>query len=165
MQMEFGSEVETLFAMAATSKWLKELLTRIERGILDMGLVIEKKEMWKYEEGGVEPVFTVKRPNSKWTIQLRFWNTIMEFLSIDRDERPMRFDLGVMNDGYAEKKIDDLVKSRLAIADALATSNSPEEVRKKVIAIGKDFARLRIWEMRNCPVKHIFHMKDCSGRW
>lgn len=147
MQMEFGSQVETLFAMAATSKWLEILLTRVEKGILDMGLVIEKKEIWKHEEGGVEPVLTVKRPNSKWTIKLFFRNTLMEFLSLDRDAKPMRFDLRVMNDAFAEKKIDDLVKSRLAIADALATSNSPEEVRQKVVAIGKGYARLRMWEM------------------
>lgn len=147
MNMDFRSPIETSLAIAATTKWFGTLISRAEKGILDMGLIIEKKEIWKYEVGGVEPVLTIRRPNSRFSIKLFFGNTLMEFLSLDRDDRPLRFDIRITDDVQAEKKLNDLVKSRLVIADILATSSSPEEVREKIGKVGKDFAKLRMWEM------------------
>ena len=147
MRLQFQTQGEQLAAMLVTTKWLPELVRRFEKGLGNLGLEIERKEIRKYEDGNVEPVYTVKTPRPGWTIELRLGNTLAEFLTLDRDANPIRFDPRLLDDDFAGQKLDDIVKSRLDIAWALATSRSPKEVRRKVECIGKNMARLRMWEM------------------
>lgn len=147
MRLQFQTQGEQLAAMLVTTKWLPELVRRFEKGLGNLGLEIERKEIRKYEDDNVEPVYTVKTPRRGWTIELRLGNTLAEFLTLDRDAKPIRFDPRLLDDDFAGRKLDDLVKSRLDIAWALATSKSPKEVRRKVERIGKNMARLRMWEM------------------
>ena len=147
MKYDFPTQGEMLAAMFITEKWLKELVERFEQGVKDLGLEIESKHMLKYPDGDVEPVFKVKTPRPGWTIELRLGNMLAEFLTLDRDAKPVRMDPRLFDDGFARKKLDELVKSRLDIAWALATSKSPKEVRRKVTKLGKDMARLRMWEV------------------
>ena len=147
MKYDFPTEGEVIAAMAVTTRWLKELITRFEQGIKDLGLEIESRHILKHPDGDAEPVFVVRTPRPGWTIELRLGNTLAEFLTLDRDARPVRFDPRLLDDEYASQKLDELVKSRLEIAKALATSKSNKEVRRKMERIGKNMARLRMWEM------------------
>ena len=145
--MSFKTKGETMAAMAVTVKWLERLIRRFEEGIVAQGLVIEKKAILRHEDGDVEPVLKVKVPGDAWSIELRLGNTLAEFLTLDREEVPLRFDPRLLDDTFAEKKLNDLVKSRLEIARMLATSHSPKEVRGEMEELGKHYAKLRMWEV------------------
>ncbi|HHN46941.1 MAG TPA: hypothetical protein ENN09_05815 [Planctomycetes bacterium] len=147
MKYDFPTQGEMLAAMAITAKWLPELVIRFEKGIADLGLEIESKQIRRYDGNEVGPVCTIKSKHPGWTLELRLGNTLAEFLTIDRDARPVRLDPRLLDDGFASKKLDDLVNGRLDIARVLATSRSPKEIRRKMVKIGKNMARLRIWEM------------------
>ena len=146
MSLHFETQAETAAAMVVIAKWLKELVTRIEKGIKDMGLVIERKEMRRNADGEVEPAYKVRSRRPGWTIELRLGNTIAEFITLDRDAKPARFDPRLLDDEFAEKKLDELVKCRLELVRVLATSKSVKDARPKIEALGKEFERLRMWE-------------------
>ena len=133
-------------AMALMAKWLKELILRTEHGIEVLGLVIEKKYMAKHEDGIVEPAITVKSSKKKWTVELFLGNTLAEFLTLDRSANPQKLDPRVLIDSFAEHKLNDLVKSRLAILEAMVFSKSVKEVRKKMENIAPGYAHIRMWE-------------------
>jgi hypothetical protein len=146
MRLSFKTKGETMTAMALTEKWLKELILRTERGIEALGLVIEKKYMAKFESGDVEPAISVKSLGGKWTVELYLGNTLAEFLTLDRSANPQKLDVRLFIDAFAEYKLNDLVKSRLAIVEAMVTSRSAKDVRKKIEKIAPGYAHIRMWE-------------------
>jgi len=146
MRLNFKTKGETMTAMALTAKWLKEMMLRTEKAIEALGLVIEKKYMAKFESGDVEPAMSVKSPGGKWTVEMYLGNTLAEFLTLDRSANPQQSDVMLFVDAYAERKLDELVKSRVAIVQAMVTSKSPKDVKKKIEKIAPGYAYLRMWE-------------------
>ena len=146
MRLSFKTKGETMTAMALTAKWLKEMMLRTEKAIEALGLVIEKKYMAKFESGDVEPAITVKSPGGKWTVEMYLGNALAEFLTLDREANPQQLDVMLFVDAYAERKLDELVKSRVAIVQAMVTSKSPKDVKKKIEKIAPGYAYLRMWE-------------------
>ena len=146
MRLSFKTKGETMAALALTEKWLKELMLRTEKGIEALGLVIEKKYMAKFESGDVEPAISVKSLGGKWTVELYLGNTLAEFLTLDRSADPQQLDVRLFIDAFAEHKLNDLVKSRLAIVEAMVTSKSAKDVRKKIEKIAPGYAHIRMWE-------------------
>ena len=146
MRLSFKTKGETMAAMGLTEKWLKELMLRTEKGIEALGLVIEKKYMAKFESGDVEPAISVKSLGGKWTVELYLGNTLAEFLTLDRSADPQQLDVRLFIDAFAERKLNDLVKSRLAIVEAMVTSRSAKDVRKKIEKIAPGYAHIRMWE-------------------
>ena len=146
MRLNFKTKGETMTAMALTAKWLKEMMLRTEKAIEALGLVIEKKYMAKFESGDVEPAMSVKSPGGKWTVEMYLGNALAEFLTLDREANPQQLDVMLFVDAYAERKLDELVKSRVAIVQAMVTSKSPKDVKKKIEKIAPGYAHLRMWE-------------------
>ena len=146
MRLNFKTKGETMTAMALTAKWLKEMMLRTEKAIEALGLVIEKKYMAKFESGDVEPAMSVKSPGGKWTVEMYLGNALAEFLTLDREANPQQLDVRLFVDAYAERKLDELVKSRVAIVQAMVTSKSPKDVKKKIEKIAPGYAYLRMWE-------------------
>ena len=146
MRLNFKTKGETMTAMALTAKWLKEMMLRTEKAIEALGLVIEKKYMAKFESGDVEPAITVKSPGGKLTVEMYLGNALAEFLTLDREANPQQLDVRLFVDAYAERKLDELVKSRVAIVQAMVTSKSPKDVKKKIEKIAPGYAYLRMWE-------------------
>lgn len=146
MGLKFAKPVEMLAAGAVLGKWLLPLIERVQEGIEALDLVIEDKNIFRYESGEAEPVIKAKAPGGKWAIDLHLGHTLAEFITVDREEVPARFNARLLDDGFAEEKMNALVNGRLKIVRALATSGSYEEVRAKLAGLSKGFGKFRIWE-------------------
>ncbi len=146
--MRFRSNADELFAAAAAVRWLPELLTRVEAGVRKLGLVIAKKSINNYPDGAVEPVLLL-RPRCKrgpWTFELRLRNALEEFLTVDRDEEPVRVDPRLLDETFAEKKLASIIGGRLAMVRALSESRDPAEFKRKMEELAPRFEHVRLWE-------------------
>ena len=87
--MKFASDAETLAAMVVTTRWLPELVRRVE---------------------------------------------------------PVRLDPRLFDEAFAEKKLGEVVESRLAMVRALNETRKVGEVAGKIQKLGGKYGTYRIWE-------------------
>ena len=143
--MKFSSDAETLAAMVVTTRWLPELVRRVEAGVKALGARIEKKAMLRFDDGTVCPVL-VLRGKRGWHLELRLRNAMEDFLLLDRDEKPVRLDPRLLDPEFAEKKLGEVVESRLAMVRALNETRKVGEVADKIQKLGGKHGTFRIWE-------------------
>ena len=143
--MKFSSDAETLAAMVVTTRWLPELVRRIEKGVKALGAKIEKKAVLKFEDGTVCPVLFL-RGKRGWHLELRLRNALEDFLVLDRDEKPVRLDPRLLDKEFAEKKMGEVVDSRLAMVRALNETRKVGEVAGKIQKLGGKYGTYRIRE-------------------
>ena len=147
--MKFASDQELLLALTVTSRWLTEFIRRVETGVRELGLTVVEKSIRNYPDGAVEPVLRLKPRRgvkSDWTFELGLRNALEEFLTIDREEDPVRVDARLLDEAFAESKLASIVEGRLALVRALTESRSPAEFRRKMEELASDFEHIRIWE-------------------
>ena len=143
--MQFSAPEETFAAMLVTARWLPELVGRVECGVRKMGVVIEKKVIAHHADGSVDPVLLL-RGRRGWQLELRLRNALEDFLTLDRDERPARFDPRLFDKEYAERKLGEVVESRLVMVRAINESKRAGEVAKRVEKLAPGHGTFRIWE-------------------
>ena len=144
--MRFSSDAETLAAMAVTARWLPELVRRVEKGVKALGARIDKKAMLRFEDGTVCPALFL-RGKRGWHLELRLRNALEDFLTLDRDEKPVRLDPRLLDPAFAEKKMADVVEGRLAMVRALNESRKAGEVAGRIQKLGGKYGTYRIWEI------------------
>ena len=143
--MNFSSDAETLAAMVVTVRWLPELVRRVEKGVKALGAKVKKKAMVNYPDGKTDPVLFV-RGRRGWRLELRLRNAMEDFLLLDRDEKPVRLDPRLFDEAFAEKKLGEVVESRLAMVRALNETRKVGEVAGKIQKLGGKYGTYRIWE-------------------
>ncbi len=143
--MRFASDQETLAAMLVTTRWLPELVRRVESGVKAMGVVIEKKGIARHADGAVDPVLFL-RGRHGWELELRLRNALEDFLTVDRDEKPARFDPRLLDPEYAETKLGEVVESRLVMVRAINESRQAGEVGKRIKKLAPGHGTFRVWE-------------------
>ncbi len=143
--MQFDDPREMLAAMLVTARWLPDLVRSVEAGVKAMGLDIEKRLSAQYEDGTVEPV-TVLKGRHGCELELHLRNAFKDFLLADREAKPPRLDPRLLDQGYAEEKLADVVASRLAIVKTIAGSRTARDVRRKIEKTARHFEWLRVWE-------------------
>ena len=143
--MKFSSDAETLAAMVVTVRWLPELVRRVEKGVKALGAKVKKKAMVNYPDGKTDPVLFV-RGRRGWRIELHLRNAMEDFLLLDRDEKPIRLDPRLLDPKFAEKKLGEVVESRLAMIRALNETSKVGEVAGKIQKLGGKYGTYRIWE-------------------
>jgi hypothetical protein len=143
--VKFSSDAETLAAMVVTTRWLPELVRRVEKGVKSLGAKIEKKAMLRFDDGTVCPALFL-RGKRGWRLELRLRNAMEDFLTLDRDEKPVRLDPRLLDPEFAEKKMGDVVESRLAMVRALNETRKVGEVAGKIQKLGGKYGTYRIWE-------------------
>jgi len=143
--VEFSNKAETLAAMLVTTRWLPELVRRVERGVKALGGKIEKKAMVNYPDGKVDPVLLV-RGRRGWHLELHLRNAMEDFLLLDRDEKPIRLDPRLFDSEFAEKKMRDIVEGRLAMVRAFNRSRRAGDVANEIQKLGVKNSRFRVWE-------------------
>jgi len=146
--VNFRSKEDMLFAGAAVLRWLPDLLLRAEAGVKELGLEIVRKVMENYPDGTVEPVLVLKpgRKKGPWSFELRLRNALEEFLTVDRDEDPVRVDPRLLDESFAEEKLAGIVEGRLAMVRALSESRDPAEFKLKMEQLASRFEHVRLWE-------------------
>ena len=147
--MEFATQQDMALAMLTVAKWLPELVGRFEAGIRAQGLTILERRLERYDDGTSNPVLRVRvgRGRNGWTIELYLRNALDDFLTVDREEKPVRFDARLLDEKEAERKLDDIVTGRLAIARAMATSRTRDEFARKMERIAPSFEYVRFWQI------------------
>lgn len=143
--MKFSSDAETLAAMVVTVRWLPELVRRVEKGVKALGAKVKKKAMVNYPDGKTDPVLFV-RGRRGWRLELHLRNAMEDFLLLDRDEKPIRLDPRLLDPEFAEKKLGEVVESRLAMVRALNETRKVGEVAGKIQKLGGKYGTYRIWE-------------------
>ena len=143
--MKFSRDADTLGAMFVTARWLPELVKRVESGVQAMGIVIEKKGLAHHADGAVDPVLFL-RGKRGWELELRLRNALEDFLLLDRDEKPARFDPRLLDPEYAETKLGEIVASRLVMVRAINESRQPGEVGKRIEKLASGHGTFRILE-------------------
>ena len=143
--MKFASNEETFAAALVVTKWLPELVGRIESGVREMGIMIEKKVMVNSPDGTVDPVLLL-RGRRGWQLELHLRNALDDLLTLDRDEEPVRLDPRLFDKEFAETKLGEVVESRLAMVRAINESRRAGEVAKKIEKFGGKHGSFRIWE-------------------
>ena len=146
--MKFSSDAETLAAMVVTTRWLPELVRRVEAGVKALGARIEKKAMLRFDDGTVCPVL-VLRGKHGWRLELRLRNAMEDFLLLDRDAKPVRLDPRLLDPEFAGKKLSEVVESRLAMVRALNETRKVGEVADKIQKLGGKHGTFRIWEFED----------------
>ena len=146
--MKFASDAEMLAAMAVTTRWLPVLVRRVEKGVKALGARIKKKAILRFEDGTVCPVLFL-RGKRGWRLELRLRNAMEDFLLLDRDEKPVRLDPRLFDGAFAEKKLGEVVESRLAMVRALNETRKVGEVADKIQKLGGKHGTFRIWEFED----------------
>jgi len=143
--VKFSSGPETVAAMVVTTRWLPELVRRVEKGVKALGVKIEKRVMLKFEDGSVCPALLL-RGRRGWHLELRLQNAFADFLTLDRDEKPVRLDPRLLDPEFAEKKMGDVVEGRLAMVRAFNRSRRAGDVAKHIQELGAGHGTFRVWE-------------------
>jgi hypothetical protein len=144
--LKFENSRETTIAMLVLARWLPELAKRMEAGVRAIGFEVIEKTVERYEDGVVNPVLTLRRADGDWTVKLSFRNALEEFLLLDREEEPKRFDIRLLDSSSAEKKLAHIVEGRLALAQTFTECRSAEEVQKRMEKLAPQFEHMRIWK-------------------
>ena len=146
--MKFASDAEMLAAMAVTTRWLPVLVRRLEKGVKALGARIKKKAILRFEDGAVCPVLFLCGKRG-WRLELRLRNAMEDFLLLDRDEKPVRLDPRLFDEAFAEKKLGEVVESRLAMVRALNETRKVGEIADKIQKLGGKHGTFRIWEFED----------------
>jgi hypothetical protein len=144
-RVEFSGKAETVAAMVVTIRWLPELVRRVEKGVKALGAKIEKRAMLRFEDGTACPTLFL-RGRRGWHLELRLQNALADFLTLDRDEKPVRLDPRLFDPEFAEKKMRDIVEGRLAMVRAFNKSRRAGDVANEIQKLGVKNNRFRIWE-------------------
>ncbi len=143
--MKFASDEETAAAMVVTARWLPELVRRMETGVLAIGVSIEKKAICRHADGTVDPVLLL-RGRRGWQLELHLRNALEDFLTLDRDESPVRVDLRLFDREFAEKRLGEVVGARLAMVRTINESRRAGDVAKKIKRDGWKHGQVRVVE-------------------
>ncbi|MHC5058523.1 MAG: hypothetical protein ACYTKD_28020, partial [Planctomycetota bacterium] len=109
---------------------------------------IKKKAMLRFEDGTVCPVLFLSGKHG-WQLELRLRNAMEDFLLLDRDERPVRLDPRLLDEAFAEKKLGEVVESRLAMVRALSETRKVGEVAGRMQKLGGKHGTFRVWEFED----------------
>ena len=100
---------------------------------------------WEVKEEGLwlDLVFRIKSGPKE--IKFFMHNLMLEIVTIDRDENPLRFDEGLRDFDYFLTKTARLVQSKLGILLQLFGQDDVDAAIENVCRDAKQYERIRIW--------------------
>ena len=114
------------------------VIVEVTRAILQ-ALGCEVKE----EGSGLDLAFSIKfsRKELKFYVQ----NLLLEIVTADRDEEPLRFDEGLKDFDYFMAKMARAINSKLCVLFHLLKEDDFEAAIENICKDAKDYERIRIW--------------------
>lgn len=143
--MNFRTQEEIGEARVATILYLPQMLKLYEEALRKLSVKIIEKFHYKTDDGFFDPGFVVESGGRKF--ELRLGNAFKEFLSIDREEKPLRFDWKINDPDHAADKLAGILAGRVELAKAFIECKTPEELKKRVEELGKQFQKVRFWRI------------------
>jgi hypothetical protein len=114
------------------------VIVEITRGILQ-ALGCEVKE----EGSGLDLAFSIKSGQKELKFYLR--NLLLEIVTIDRDEEPLRFDEGLRDFDYFMAKMAHAINSKLWVLFEVLKEDDLEAAIENVCKEAENYERIRIW--------------------
>jgi hypothetical protein len=139
--MDFASQEETALAMVVTARWLPVLVRSFEKGVQDLGLAITERSHFIDQDGKACPTLGVR--GQRLTFRLGLRNAMEDFLTVDREARPVRVDPRLVDETYAKAKLADVVAGRLEILKVLEESRDLAEAQARINELAGRFEWLR----------------------
>jgi len=114
------------------------IVVEITQGILQ-AIGCEVRE----EGSGLDLAFSIKsgRKELKFYVQ----NLLLEIVTVDRDEEPLRFDEGLKEFDYFMAKMARAINSKLCVLFAVLKEDDFEAAIENICKDAKDYERIRIW--------------------
>ena len=96
------------------------------------------------EEGsGLDLVFSIKSGGK--TLKFYLQNLLLEIVTVDRDEEPLRFDEGLRDFDYFMAKMARAINSKLCVLFHLLKEDDFEAAIENICKDARDYERIRIW--------------------
>jgi hypothetical protein len=143
--VNFRTQEEIGEARVATLLYLPQMLNLYEQALMELGVTIVEKFHYKTDDGFFDPGYVVESGGRRFELQLG--NAFKEFLSIDREEDPLRFDWKITDPEQAADKLAGILAGRVELARAFIESETPEELKKRVEELGNQFQKIRFWRI------------------
>lgn len=102
------------------------------------------------EDGKACPTLVVQ--SGRLTFRLGLRNAMEDFLTVDREARPVRVDPRLADDGYARAKIADVLAGRLEVLKLLDESRNVAEAQARISELVGRFEWLRAVFVEEPPV-------------
>jgi hypothetical protein len=143
--MNFGNQEEIGEARVATLLYLPQMVKLYEGALIELGVAIVEKFYNKTDDGFFDPGLVVESGGRRFELQLG--NAFKEFLTIDREEDPLRFDWKITDPDQAADKLAGILAGRVELARAFIESETPAELKKRVEKLGNQFQKIRFWRI------------------
>ena len=114
------------------------VIVEVTRAILQ-ALGCEVKE----EGSGLDLAFSIKFSRKELKFYLQ--NLLLEIVTVDRDEEPLRFDEGLKEFDYFMAKMARAINSKLCVLFHLLKEDDFEAAIENICNDAKDYERIRIW--------------------
>ena len=114
------------------------IVVGITRAILQ-ALGCEVKE----QGSGLELVFSVKSGGK--TLKFYVQNLLLEIVTVDRDQEPLRFDEGLTDFDYFLAKMAHAISSKLRVVFEVLKQDDLEAAVENICKDAKNYERIRIW--------------------
>ena len=108
-------------------------------------MLLESSGLQVQQEGkGLDLAFSVKKDGKETKMYLQ--NLLLEIVTIDRDEQPLRFDENLRDFDFFLAKTARLVQSKLKILFHILGEEDVEAAIEKISQDARQYERVRIWQ-------------------
>ena len=118
----------------------------------------------KEEGSGLDLVFSLKSGGK--TLKFYVQNLLLEIVTVDRDQEPLRFDEGLTDFDYFLAKMAHAINSKLRVVFEVLKEDDLEAAIENICKDAKNYERIRIWrfdENKGDRNKHKTDVKKPSG--
>jgi len=127
--------------MAKINRFLAEvgpIVVEVTRAVLQVrGCEVEE------EGSGLDLAFSIKSGQTELKFYLQ--NLLLEIVTVDRDQEPLRFDEGLRDFDYFMAKMARAINSKLCVLFHLLKEDDFETAIENVCKDAKNYERIRIW--------------------
>lgn len=115
--------------------------------VVDVVRTILQSFDWQVtEEGsGLDLAFSIKSGEKE--IKFFLHNLLLEIVTVDRDEVPLRFDENLWDFDFFLAKTTRLIRSKLEILEHLASEKDFEQAVENIAENASKYERIRIWRV------------------
>lgn len=118
------------------------IVTEIVQSVLrSCGCQIQQKG------SGLDITFSIKSRDIDTDIEFYLRNLLLEIVSMDRDQTPLRFDENLKDFDYFLAKTVRLVQSKLKILLHLLEEKDTDKAIEEINLDAKQYERIRIWKL------------------
>lgn len=114
------------------------VIVEVTRAVLQVrGCEVEE------EDCGLDLAFSIKSDGK--TLKFYVQNLLLEIVTVDRDQEPLRFDEGLRDFDYFMTKMARAINSKLCVLFHLLKENDFEAAIENICKEADDYERIRIW--------------------